>query len=149
MSNAPADAVFPIGKFLAVIAATTVALIVLLTVVKVGGLVDGDVYKGVILGLACAAASHTFGTFVGAIFAGRLAAGPGGGSPIISAYLASTTVRFIATPTLAVSLYFLLPQTPAPLLLGAAAGHLLIMVADIATLMRYLQGSAGSSTRNA
>jgi hypothetical protein len=149
MSSAPADAVFPIGKFLAVIAATTVALIVLLTVVKVGGLVDGDVYKGVILGLACAAASHTFGTFVGAIFAGRLAAGPGGGSPIISAYLASTTVRFIATPTLAVSLYFLLPQTPAPLLLGAAAGHLLIMVADIATLMRYLQGSAGSSTRNA
>ena len=149
MSSAPADAVFPIGKFLAVIAVTTVALIVLLTVVKVGGLVDGDVYNGVILGLACAAASHTFGTFVGAIFAGRLAAGPGGGSPIISAYLASTTVRFIATPTLAVSLYFLLPQTPAPLLLGAAAGHLLIMVADIATLMRYLQGSAGSSTRNA
>ena len=149
MSSAPADAVFPIGKFLAVIAATTAALIVLWTVVKVGGLVDGDVYNGVILGLACAAASHTFGTFVGAIFAGRLAAGPGGGSPIISAYLASTTVRFIATPTLAVSLYFLLPQTPAPLLLGAAAGHLLIMVADLATLMRYLQGSAGSSTRNA
>ena len=103
MSNAPADAAFPIGKFLAVIAATTAALIVLWTVVKVGGIVDGDVYKGVLLGLVCAAASHTFGTFVGAIFAARMVAGPGGGNPIISAYLASTTVRFIATPTLAVS----------------------------------------------
>jgi hypothetical protein len=149
MSNAPAGAAFPIGKFLAVIAATTAALIMLWTVVKVGGIVDGDVYKGVLLGLVCAAASHTFGTFVGAIFAARMVAGPGGGNPIISAYLASTTVRFIATPTLAVSLYFLLPQKPAPLLLGAAAGHILIMVADIATLMRYLQGSEGSIARNA
>jgi hypothetical protein len=78
-----------------------------------------------------------------------MSAAAGKGDPLTSAYLASTTVRFIATPALALSLYFLLPQKPTPLLLSAAAGHLLIMVADIATLLRFVQGSARSSAPNA
>ena len=84
-----------------------------------------------------------------AFFAARMVAAGHGAGSMVSAYLASTTVRFIATPALALSLYFLLPQKPVPILLGAAAGHLLIMVADIAAVMKSLQGSAGSSAPNA
>lgn len=149
MTSLSASAAFPVARFLFVIAATSAALAVLVTVVKIGGLVDQEIYKGVILGLCSATLSHVLGTFAGAFFAARmLSAGRGAGS-MVSAYLASTTVRFMATPALALSLYFLLPQKPAPLLLGAAVGHLLIMVADIAAVMRYLQGSAGSSAPNA
>jgi hypothetical protein len=149
MTNPSATAVFPVGRLLLVIAATSAALAVLTTVVKTGGLVDSETYNGVILGLCSATLSHVLGTFAGAFFAARmLSAGRGAGS-MVSAYLASTTVRFIATPALALSLYFLLPQKPAPLLLGAAAGHLLIMVADIAAVMKSLRGSAGSSAPNA
>jgi hypothetical protein len=149
MNSPAASAPFPVGRFLLVIAATAGALLLVGTIVRIGGLIDAEIYKGVILGLCTATLSHVLGTFAGAFFAARmLAAGNGGGS-LISAYLASTTVRFIATPALALSLYFLLPQKPAPLFLGAAVGHLLIMVADIATVMKYLQGSARSSAPNA
>jgi len=149
MTSAPAPAAFPVGRLLLVIAGTAALLVFVWTVVKTGGLVDEAVYKGVILGLFCATISHVIGTFAGAFFAAQTAAGPNAGGSLVSAYLASTTVRFIATPALALSLYFLLPQKPSPLLLGAAAGHLLIMVADIATVMRFVQGSAGPSAPNA
>jgi hypothetical protein len=145
----PANAAFPTSRLLLVVASTAAALVVLWTVVKVGGLISEDVYRGGVLGLLCATASNLVGTFAGSFFAARMSAAAGKGDPLTSAYLASTTVRFIATPALALSLYFLLPQKPTPLLLSAAAGHLLIMVADIATLLRFVQGSARSSAPNA
>jgi hypothetical protein len=49
MINPSATAVFPVGRLLLVIAATSAALAVLTTVVKTGGLVDSETYKGVIL----------------------------------------------------------------------------------------------------
>ena len=149
MTSPSASAAFPVARFLFVIAATSAALAVLVTVVKIGGLVDQEIYKGVILGLCSATLSHVLGTFAGAFFAARmLSAGRGAGS-MVSAYLASTTVRFMATPALALSLYFLLPQKAAPLLLSAVAAHVLFMVVDIAALQRTHRRSAGPSAPKA
>jgi hypothetical protein len=149
VTSPAANAAFPTVRLLAVIAGTGAALLVLWTVVKVGGIVDEEVYKGVVLGLCAATGSHILGTFFGAYLAAAPADAGRPGRPIMTAYLGSTTVRFLATPALAVSLYFLLPQKPAALLLGAAAGHLLIMVADVAALLRFVQGSARPSAPNA
>jgi hypothetical protein len=57
----------------------------------------------------------------------------------------STVVRFLLTPALAVSLYFLLPVKPQPVLVGAAAGYLLILVADIGTMLKAMQQHSGST----
>lgn len=149
MTESGATASYPTARLLLVVSGTAAALLVLWTVVKVGGIVDEEIYKSVILGLCAAALSHVLGTFAGAYLAASPASATRSGRSLMPAYLGSTTVRFIATPAFAVSLYFLLPQKPAPLLLGAAVGHLLIMVADIAALLRFAQGSAGSSAPNA
>lgn len=147
--TSPANQPFPTVRLLAVISATAAALLVLWTMVKAGGIVDEGAYRGVVLGLCAATGSHILGTFFGAYLAAAPADATKPSRPLMTAYLGSTTVRFLATPALAVSLYFLLPQKPAPLLLGAAAGHLLIMVADVATLLRFVQGSARPSAPNA
>ena len=63
----------------------------------------------------------------------------------MTVYLASTVVRFLGTPLLALSLYFALPVKAQPLLIGAATGYLLILVADIATMFRSMQGHASAS----
>lgn len=149
MTSSSGNAPFPTVRLLAVISATAAALLVLWTVVKVGGIVDEDVYRGAVLGLVAAAASHIVGTFFGAYLSAAPADAGRPARPLMAAYLGSTTVRFLATPALALSLYFLLPQKPAPLLLGAATGHLLIMAADVAALLRFVQGSARSSAPNA
>ena len=78
------------------------------------------------------------GTMAGAALA------PAKGS--MAAYLASTLVRFMLTPALAVSLYFLLPVKPQPVLVGAAAGYLLILVADIGTMLKAMQQRSGNAS---
>lgn len=149
MTIPPADAPFPTVRLLTVISATAAVLLVLWTVVKLGGIVDEGVYRGAVLGLIAATGSHILGTFFGAYLSASPADAGKPARSLMAAYLGSTTVRFLATPALALSLYFLLPQKPAPLLLGAATGHLLIMVADVAALLRFVQGSARSSAPNA
>jgi hypothetical protein len=149
MSTSPAGAPFPTLRLLAAIAASGVVLLFLWTLVKVGGAIDEEVYRAGILGLLCAAAGHALGTLAGAFLAENPASAANSGRSAMSAYLASTVVRFMATPALAVSLYFLLPVKPQPLLIAAATGYLLILVVDIATMLKAMQGSAGSSAPRA
>lgn len=125
---------YPIGSLLAVNLGTGAALVVLWAVVHQGWKFPEGTYKGVILGLCAATLAHLGGTVLGALLT------PGKG--VANAYLASTLVRFVLTPTLAVSLYFLLLAEPRPVMLGALVGYLLILVADIVTLMRAMQSAA-------
>jgi hypothetical protein len=145
----PAVAAFPTLRLLAAIAATTVVLMLLWTLARIGGSVDPEVYNGGVLGLLSASVAHVLGTLAGALLASGPASASKPGRSAMSAYLASTVVRFMATPTVAVSLYFLLPVKPQPLLIAAGVGYLLILVVDIATMMRAMQGSAGSSAPTA
>jgi hypothetical protein len=112
---------------------SALALVGLWTAVLFVGDLDIQVYRGGVIGLIAATAAHLGGTMVGAALA------PAKGA--MAAYLASTVVRFMLTPALAVSLYFLLPVKPQPVLLGAAAGYLLILVADIGTMFKAMQTS--------
>jgi len=133
MSTAPSPA-YPTGRLLLVIAATSAGLLVMwLGLHAVAGFEEG-VYKGGIIGLVAASLAHLAGTLAGAALA------PAKGAT--AAYLASTLVRFMLTPLLAVSLYFLLPVRPQPVLVGAAAGYLLILVADIGTMLKAMQQGA-------
>jgi hypothetical protein len=112
-------------------------LLALWTLVKVGGELEPEVFRGGLLGLIAATAAHAGGIVFGAMLA------PAKGSN--AAYLASMLVRFVLTPVLAVSLYFLLPVKPQPVLVGAAAGYLLILVADIGTMLKAMQQHSGST----
>ncbi|MFM7134719.1 MAG: hypothetical protein ACKO0W_10420 [Planctomycetota bacterium] len=132
------DRGYPTGRLLAAIALTAAGLAVLWTVIRSGWGFPDEVYRGGLLGLAVATAAHIGGTFVGAFLA------PGKG--VSTAYLASTVVRFLATPVLAVSLYFVLPVEPQPVLIGSAAGYLLILVADVGAMLRSTRGTAGSAS---
>lgn len=138
MTTAEQDRSYPTGRLLAAIALTAAGLAVLWTVIRSGWGFSDEIYRGGLLGLAVATVAHIGGTFVGAFLA------PGKG--VSSAYLASTVVRFLATPVLAVSLYFALPVAPQPVLIGSAAGYLLILVADVGAMLRSTRGTAGSAS---
>jgi hypothetical protein len=119
---------------------------------KAGGYIDETVSKPIVLGLMAAAMSNVLGLVVGARVARFAASGSSGGEAVLLASLAATAVRLLATPSLALSLYFLLPQKAAPLLLSAVAAHVLFMVVDIAALQRTRQRterSAGPSAPKA
>jgi hypothetical protein len=94
----------------------------------------------VLLGLSAAIVAHLAGTVLGALLS------PAKG--VANAYLASTLVRFVLTPLLALSLYFLLLAEARPVLIGSLVGYLLILVADIVTMMQAMQ-SMQSATRPA
>lgn len=132
---------YPTGRLLLAIALTAAGLAILWTVVRSGWGFADEVYRGGLIGLAVATVAHVGGTFVGAFLA------PSKG--VSAAYLASTVVRFLATPVLAVSVYFALPMAPQPLLVGAAAGYLLILVADVGAMMKSTgrtRGAIGSAS---
>lgn len=135
----PPEPAYPTVRLLAAIALVAAGLAVLWTVVKQGWGFDEAVYKGGLTGLGAATAAHLAGTFVGAFLA------PSKGVP--AAYLASTVARFLLTPLLAVSLYFALPQAPQPLLIGAAAGYLLILSADVAAMLGGSHARRGSASQ--
>jgi hypothetical protein len=137
MTTAPNLPPYPTGKLLAAIGVSALALLLLWTGVYYAGDLETELFRGGIIGLIAATASHLIGTMVGAMLA------PAKGSN--AAYLASTVVRFLLTPALAVSLYFLLPVKPQPVLVGAAAGYLLILVADIGTMLKAMQQRSGST----
>lgn len=123
--------VYPTGKLLNAIGVSAAVLLGLWTVLRYAAELDVQVFRGGILGLSAATVAHV----AGALFGAALAASKGSAS----AYLASTLVRFLLTPVFAVSLYFLLPVKPQPVLVGAAVGYLLILVADIATMLKAMQ----------
>ena len=137
-SRAPA---FPTLRLLWATAASTVVLFAAWTAIRFGGEIDPAIYQSASAGLACASVAHVLGIFGGAFLASAQRAQSG----VMTAYLGSTVIRFLCTPLLAVSLYFALPVKPQPLLIGAAAGYLLILVVDIATMLKAMAGSAGSS----
>lgn len=128
---------YPTGRLLSGIGIAAVVLLGLWTGVFYAGDLEVDIYRGGIIGLIAATAAHILGTLAGGLLA------PAKGSN--AAYLASTVVRFLLTPVLAVSLYFLLPVKPQPVLVGAAAGYLLILVADIGTMLKAMQQHSGST----
>ena len=134
---------FPTGRLLTAVGVTSGVLLALWTLVKVGGELEPEVFRGGLLGLIAATAAHAGGIVFGAMLA------PAKGSN--AAYLASMLVRFVLTPVLAVSLYFLLPVKPQPVLIGAAVGYLVILFADVATVMTGLKtatsGSGGRASR--
>lgn len=138
MNPTQSDRGYPTGLLLVAISLSAAGLAILWTVVRLGWGFTDEIYKGGLLGLAVATVAHIGGTFVGAFLA------PGKG--VSSAYMASTVVRFLATPLLAVSLYFALPVAPQPLLIGSAAGYLLILVADVGAMLRSTRGTAGSAS---
>ncbi|MBI1303596.1 MAG: hypothetical protein GC172_07385 [Phycisphaera sp.] len=135
----PARATYPTKRLLLSVVSTAAALFVLWLMLGVGAGLTEAVIRGGVLGLLSATASHLLGTLAGERFS-SIGSGP---TAPLSAYLASSTLRFICTPAFAVSLYFALPQAPAPLLIGAAAGHALIMIVDVSVLLKA-QGGAGS-----
>lgn len=136
--NAHAPSPYPTGRLLGVIVATACGLLVLWSLVRMAAELDEGIYRGGIIGLVAATAAHLAGTLVGAALA------PAKG--VLAAYMASTLIRFVLTPALAVSLYFLLPLRPQPVLVGAAAGYLLILVADIGTMLKAMQQHSGSAS---
>jgi ABC-type amino acid transport system permease subunit len=133
---------YPTGRLLAATGLTGAVLVALWTLLRFGGNVDPEVYQSGTIGLASSILAHVLGILGGAF----LASTQRGATAPMNAYLASTVIRFLCTPLLAVSLYFALPVTPQPLLIGAGVGYLLILVADIATMLKAMAGSAGSSS---
>jgi hypothetical protein len=129
---------YPTGRLLLGIGLAAMVLLGLWTAVFYAGDLEIEIYRGGIIGLIAATAAHLLGTLAG----GALAPAKGSNA----AYLASTVVRFLLTPLLAVSLYFLLPVKPQPVLVGAAAGYLLILVADIGTMLKAMQQHSGSAS---
>jgi hypothetical protein len=130
------QAPYPTVRLLAVIAITACGLIAFWTLVHMAAGMDEAIYRGGIIGLLAATAAHLIGTMVGALLAPTKGAS--------AAYLASTLMRFVLTPALAVSLYFLLLMKPQPVLMGAAAGYLLILLADSATMLQAMRQHIGS-----
>ncbi|MEY2716860.1 MAG: hypothetical protein RIT24_3203 [Planctomycetota bacterium] len=132
---------FPTVRLLLVTATSGVVLFVLWTLARLGADIEIGIYQSGSIGLMSAIVSHILGILGGAF----LASAKRGHAAPMTAYLASTVIRFLCTPLLAVSLYFALPVKPQPLLIGAAVGYLLILVADIATMLKVMSGSAGST----
>jgi hypothetical protein len=132
---------FPTNRLLLTTGVSAAVLLAGATALKVGAEWSAETYQSVVYGLAAAVIAHVAGILAGAF----LAPAPGSGHGPMNAYLASTVVRFLCAPIFSVSLYFALPAEPKPLLIGAGAGYLLILVVDIATMLRCLSGSAGSS----
>jgi len=132
---------YPTARLLAVTAISGFALFIAWTLARMGADIDIEIYRSGTIGLMSAVVAHILGILGGAF----LASAKRGGAAPMTAYLASTVIRFLCTPLLAVSLYFALPVKPQPLLIGAAVGYLLILVADIATMLKAMAGSAGSS----
>ena len=149
MAGHGASAPFPVFRLLAATAVTAGLLLLVPVGLKAGGYVDETVYKPLVLGLFAAALSNLLALVVAARVAGFASRGSSVGESVILAYLAATVVRLLATPALALSLYFLLPQKAAPLLLGAVAAHVLFMVVDIAALQSANRRSAGPSAPQA
>jgi hypothetical protein len=137
MTTPPKLPPYPTGRLLISIGLAALVLLLLWTAIYYVGELETELYRGGIIGLIAATAAHLIGTIAGAALA------PAKGSN--AAYLASTVVRFLLTPALAVSLYFLLPVKPQPVLVGAAAGYLLILVADIGTMLKAMQQHSGST----
>lgn len=149
VSKADAVAPFPtLRSLVASVVAAGLVLVVLLGL-KTGGFIDETVYRPLVLGLCAAATSNVLGVVVGARVARFASSGSSAGESVLLAYLAATVVRLLATPSLALSLYFLLPQKAAPLLLGAVAAHVLFMVVEIAALQRTSRRSAGPNAQQA
>ena len=149
-STPPTDPVrvtpsYPTARLLAVTAISGFALFVAWTLARLGAEIDIEVYRAGSIGLTAAIAAHILGILGGAFLASAKRGQAGSANGAMTAYLASTVIRFLCTPLLAVSLYFALPVKPQPLLIGAGAGYLLILVADIATMLKAMAGSAGSS----
>ena len=128
VSFAELPTVYPTTSLLLAIFLTAGGLLLAWTAVRIGWGFDAEVYKAGLMGLAAATTAHVLGTFAGAFLA------PTQGS--LLAYFASTVVRFLLTPTLALSLYFALPMQPKALLIGAAVGYVIILVADIGTMLK-------------
>jgi len=137
MTTPPKLPPYPTGRLLTSIGLAALVLLLLWTAVYYVGELETELYRGGIIGLIAATAAHLIGTIAGAALA------PAKGSS--AAYLASTVARFVLTPALAVSLYFLLPVKPQPVLVGAAVGYLLILVADIGTMLKAMQQHSGST----
>ncbi len=106
---------------------------------SIGLELNREVFRAGLMGLAAATLAHLLGALAGAFLA------PLQGSLI--AFFASTVVRFLLTPILALSLYFALPMQPKVLLIGVAAGYLVILVADLATMVKV--SSRTTATRRA
>lgn len=124
---------YPLGVLIFVILASAVAIAVVWTALRRPLGVSDAVYHGGLLGLLVATVAHLFGTGLGAVMA------PSKG--LATAYLASTVVRFLCTPVLALSLYSALPLAPQPILVGSVAAYLLILVGDVAAMMRCMKRS--------
>ena len=129
----PAALTYPTVALLKAILLAAGLLFGVWTTLRFAGGVDVEVYRGGVIGLFGATLAHLIGALAGAMLATARGAA--------NAYLASTLVRFVLTPILAVSLYFLLLASAKAVLIGAAAGYLLILVADIAAMLRAMQGS--------
>jgi len=152
VASVDAVAPFPVLRLLAATAMAAGLSVLIPIGLKAGGYIDETVSKPIVLGLMAAAMSNVLGLVVGARVARFAASGSSGGEAVLLASLAATAVRLLATPSLALSLYFLLPQKAAPLLLSAVAAHVLFMVVDIAALQRTRQRterSAGPSAPKA
>ena len=132
---------YPTSRLLLSTGITAAVLFAAWTALRFAGDVAADTYQSASIGLMAASIAHVLGILGGAF----LASAQRGRTAPMTAYLASTVIRFLCTPLLAVSLYFALPVKPQPLLIGAGVGYLLILVADIATMLKAMSGSAGSS----
>jgi hypothetical protein len=85
----------PTGRLLTAIGLAALVLLLLWTAVYYAGELETELYRGGIIGLIAATAAHLIGTIAGAALA------PAKGSN--AAYLASTVVRVLLTPALAVA----------------------------------------------
>jgi hypothetical protein len=131
MKHANPASAYPAGRLLFAIGASAATLIVLWTLIRLGGELSPEVYRAGVLGLASATLAHILGAVAGGFFIDAHGCS--------TAYLASTVVRFLLTPLLALSLYFALPVQPTPLLIGATVGYLVILVADMAVMLKSAQ----------
>ena len=134
VSFAELPTVYPTTSLLLAIFLTAGGLLLAWTAVRIGW-----GYKAGLMGLAAATTAHVLGTFAGAFLA------PTQGS--LLAYFASTVVRFLLTPTLALSLYFALPMQPKALLIGAVVGYVIILVADIGTMLKASSRSSATGQK--
>lgn len=149
MAAQSAGAPIPLLRSIVVTAVAAGVLLLLPIGLREAGFIDQTVAKPLVLGLFAAALSHVLGAVIGARVASLAAPASGAEQSLLLASLAATTVRLLATPSLALSLYFLLPQKAAPLLLGAVAAHVLLMVVDIVTMQSSSRRSAGPSAPQA
>lgn len=129
---------FPTVRLLIANLATGLVLLGLWYGIRDAAELRPEIYRGGVIGLILATAAHLAGTMTGSLLA------PAKGAA--AAYLASTAARFVLTPILAILVSSFLPVKAQPVLVGAAAGYLLILVADIGTMLKAMQ-QPGSSSR--